>query len=56
MGEQIMDDVALARSWGYPLPEAVRLVARITLLRAEQGRRYTEDYLRQLHEMMVSTA
>jgi hypothetical protein len=56
MGQQFIEDLALARSWGYPLRDAVRFVARVTLLRAEQGRRYSEEYLRQLHETMVATA
>lgn len=56
MGVRLDDDVELARSWGYDLRDAVRFVARVTLQRAEAGRRYTDDYLRGLHELMVATA
>lgn len=56
MGRAITHDIALAESWGYTERDAVRLVARMTLLHAEDGRRYSETYLRDLHQMMVATA
>jgi hypothetical protein len=56
MGHTLADDITLATSWGYPEREAVRVVARLALLRAEQGARYSEKYLRELHGLMVATA
>jgi hypothetical protein len=56
MGRTLVDDIRLATSWGYPEREAVRVVARLALLRAEQGARYSEGYLRELHGLMVATA
>jgi hypothetical protein len=56
MGRTLAHDITLATSWGYPQREAVRVVARLALLRAEQGARYSESYLRELHQLMVATA
>lgn len=56
MGRTLADDITLATSWGYPEREAVRVVARLALVRAEQGARYSERYLRDLHRLMIATA
>ena len=56
MGRTLTHDITLATSWGYPQREAVRVVARLALLRAEQGATYSESYLRELHHLMVATA
>ena len=56
MGRTLAHDITLATSWGYPKREAVRVIARLALLRAEQGARYSESYLRDLHALMVATA
>lgn len=56
MGRTLTHDIALAETWGYTQRDAVRLVARMTLLRAEEGVCYPESYLRDLHHMMVRTA
>jgi hypothetical protein len=56
MGHTLAHDITLAASWGYPQREAVRVVARLALLRADQGARYSEGYLRELHNLMVATA
>ena len=56
MGRMLTDDIALARTWGYSQRDAVRVVARLTLLRADEGVRYSDTYLRGLHQMMVATA
>lgn len=56
MGRTLTHDIALAETWGYTQRDAVRLVARMTLLRADEGVSYPETYLRDLHHMMVVTA
>jgi hypothetical protein len=56
MGRTLTHDIALAETWGYSERDAVRLVARMTLLRADEGVSYDETYLRDLHRMMVTTA
>ncbi|HSK91758.1 MAG TPA: hypothetical protein VK875_10640 [Euzebyales bacterium] len=56
MGRTLTQDVALARTWGYNERDAVRFVARMTLVRAEEGVSYSERYLRDLHHLMVATA
>lgn len=56
MGRTLTHDISLAESWGYPRRDAVRLVARMALLRADEGVSYSEAYLRDLHRMMVATA
>ena len=56
MGRTLTHDIALAETWGYSERDAVRLVARMTLLRADEGVSYDETYLRDLHGMMVRTA
>jgi hypothetical protein len=56
MGRTLAHDVALAESWGYPRRDAVRIVARYALLRAEEGMSHPEAYLRDLHQLMVATA
>jgi hypothetical protein len=56
MGRTLTHDIALAETWGYTQRDAVRLVARMTLLRADDGVSYPETYLRDLHHMMVATA
>jgi hypothetical protein len=56
MGRTVTHDIALAETWGYTPRDAVRLVARMTLLRADEGVCYSEAYLRDLHSMMVATA
>ena len=56
MGRELGHDIALAQAWGNNLRDAVRLVARVTLVHAEDGRAFSEAYLRDLHRMMVATA
>jgi hypothetical protein len=56
MGRTVAQDVALAESWGYPRRDAVRIVARFALLRAEEGTAHPVSYLRDLHGLMVATA
>jgi hypothetical protein len=56
MGRTLTHDVALAESWGYTRREAIRVVARLALIRAEEGMPHPADYLRELHRMMVATA
>jgi hypothetical protein len=49
-------DVELVETWGLTRRDAVRLVARVVLLQAEEGARYSSSYLRDLHGLMVATA
>jgi hypothetical protein len=56
VGRTVAHDVALAESWGYPRRDAVRIVARYTLLRAEEGVSHPVMYLRDLHQLMIATA
>ena len=56
MGRTVAHDLALAESWGYPRRDAVRIVARFALLRAEEGMAHPVPYLRDLHRLMIATA
>jgi hypothetical protein len=49
-------DIELVETWGLTRRDAVRLVARVVLLQAEEGARYSSSYLRDLHGLMVATA
>ena len=49
-------DVELVETWGLSRRDAVRLIARVVLLRADEGVRYSSNYLRDLHDLMVATA
>jgi hypothetical protein len=49
-------DVELVETWGLTRRDAVRLIARVVLLQAEEGARYSSSYLRDLHGLMVATA
>ena len=56
MGRTLADDVPLAESWGYSRRDAIRVVARLALIRADEGVQHPVEYLRELYEMMVATA
>lgn len=55
-GTSLGQDVASVETLGYTRRDAVRVVARMTLLRADEGARYRETYLGDLHRLMVATA